>query len=184
MPRYRENYLSTPFSMFCSGISQNTRHHHLTLYKGQVWGNKSYPELCGNNILTIVYSSRDTSTEDIMEQNGKLYVPSLPGIGFNNDDFTQIPWNSEILQSFSHLTRITQITFLYYDPSWQNDGGTEIDEYTYQIHVGSFKCKFDGGICGCDSEGCFRCSTAHKHQCVPPHSHKTWYIWTKECFKI
>ena len=55
MPRYRENRLIRPFSMLCPGISQNTKHHHLTLYKGQVWRSKSYLNLCDDNILKIAY---------------------------------------------------------------------------------------------------------------------------------
>ena len=174
VPRYRYNSLKVPFSMLCPGISQNTKHHHLTLFKGQVWGEKSYAELCDNNALNVLYSPRSMRSEDIMEQNDKLYVPPVPGIGFINDDFTQIPWNSEILQSFAELTHITHINFAYFDPF-----------ANYEIHVGSIKCKFgdkDQELCGCDSEGCFQCYTAHKHQCVTAHSHKTMYIWTKEGF--
>ena len=45
-------------------------------------------------------------TEDTIEKNGELYVPPTPGIGFITDDFTQIPWNSEILQSFAEMTTL------------------------------------------------------------------------------
>ena len=124
------------------------------------------------------------STEDIMERNGELYVPQVPGIGFNNDDFTQIPWNSEILQSFAKLTHVTYIAFSYYDPS---SNSMDINWLSYEIHVGSFKCNFGTKkeeFCGCDDEGCFNCRKAHEHQCVPPHSHKSLYMWTKEGFKI
>ena len=186
-----------PFSMLCPGISQNTKHHHLNLYKGQVWGEKSYAELCDNNVLNVLYSSRSMRSEDIIEQNDELYVPPVPGIGFINDDFTQIPWNSEILQSFAELTHITHISFLYFDPDVQSiaspqfsyEQGLNKDPIpAYEIHIGSFKWKL-GEFCGCGSQTdslsnrCLRCRTAHKHQCVTPHSHKTWYIWTKEGFK-
>ena len=146
-------------------------------------------ELCDNNILNVMYSPRAMWTEDIMEQNGKLYVPPVPGVGFINDDFTQIPWNSEILQSFAELTHISHITFFYFAPVLNFD----IDDITYEINIGSFKCEFGDKyqeLCGCDDERsidkdtCFKCETAHKLHCVTPHSHKTWYIWTKEGFKI
>ena len=185
MPVTVRNPRIIPFSMLCPGISQNTQQHQLTLYKGQVWKEKSYPEICGDNLLNIVYTPRSMSTEDIMERNGELYVPQVPGIGFNNDDFTQIPWNSEILQSFAKLTHVTYIAFSYYDPS---SNSMDINWLSYEIHVGSFKCNFgtrkEEEFCGCDDEGCFNCRKAHEHQCVPPHSHKSLYMWTKEGFKI
>ena len=148
--------------MLCPGISQNTKHHHLTLYKGQVWGEKSYLELCNHNVLNIVFDPIALMTEDIMEQNGTLYVPPVPGYGFISDD-TQIPWDSEILQSFAELTNITNMTFHFYD-SYEDS----LEDVTYQIKVGSWMC--DG--------------IEHYEQCVPPHSHFPWYIWTKEGLKI
>ena len=56
VPRYRDrdNHLTITFSMLCPGISQNTKHHHLTLYKGQVLSGKSYPELCNDNVLNTM----------------------------------------------------------------------------------------------------------------------------------
>ena len=194
VPRYRKNPLVTSFSMLCPGISKNSKAYQLNLFKGQVWEEKSYAELCGNNILNVVYNQRAMLTEDIMNKNfqvssfknGKLNVPPTPGIGFIRDDFTQIPWNSEILQSFSELTHSTDITVSYYaydGNSWQFIQSS----FTAEIHVGSFTCKFwdeMGPICGCDSQGCFPCSRPDKHQCVNPHSHKSMYIWTKERFKI
>ena len=57
MPRYTENPLVIPFSMFCAGISQNSEHHHLTLSKGQVRTDKSYLELCDNNFIKIAYDT-------------------------------------------------------------------------------------------------------------------------------
>ena len=160
----------------------------MNLFKGQVWEEKSYAELCGNNILNVVYNQRAMLTEDIMKKNGKLYVPPTPGIGFIRDDFTQIPWNSEILQSFSELTHSTDVTVSYYNYDSNGDFQAGLTEkIRYEIHVGSFSCKFGdklGPVCGCDSQGCFPCFRPDKHQCVTPHSHKTMYIWTKERFKI
>ena len=176
----------------------NSKAYQLNLFKGQVWEEKSYAELCGNNILNVVYNQRAMLTEDIMNKNfqvssfknGKLNVPPTPGIGFIRDDFTQIPWNSEILQSFSELTHSTDITVSYYN--YDSNGFFQAhaqltEKIPYEIHVGSFSCKFGdrlGDVCGCDSQGCFPCFRPDKHQCVTPHSHKTMYIWTKERFKI
>ena len=108
VPRYRENRLITPFSMLCAGISQNTRLHHLTVAKGHVRG-KSYHKICDNNILNIAFDPWAMFSDNIMEQNGELYVPPTPGLLFR-EDHSQIAWDSEILQSFAELTNITNMT--------------------------------------------------------------------------
>ena len=156
MPRYRENPLIIKSSMLCPGISQNTKHHHLTLYKGQVWREKPYLELCDQNVLNVAndYTTANWGLRPI-ERNGELYVPPVPGKGLRDDE-TQIPWDSEILQSFAELTSITSMTFHSYE-----------EDVTYQIQVGSWMC-----------------SVEHYKQCVSPYSHFPWYIWTKEGFKI
>ena len=163
VPRFSETSLSMPFSMLCPGISQNTKLHHLTLYKGQVWGEKSYFELCNHNLLNIVYSWSANGDSDRwpIVQNGELYVPPIPGEGFIND-YTRIPWDSEILQSFTELTNITNITFHSFDSS-----ADSIWDVTYQIAVGRY-----------------RCEPYHYKQCVPPFGHFPNYIWTKDGFKI
>ena len=108
LARYRENPLIVKFSLLCPGISQNTKHHQLTLYKGQVWREKSYLDLCNHNVLNIIYDWSVSGWP--IEQNGDLYVPPVPGYGFIYD-FSQIPWDSEMLQSFAELTNITNITY-------------------------------------------------------------------------
>ena len=191
MSRYRKNPHITPFSLLCPGISRNSKNHHLSLYKGQVWEKKSYFELCDNNVLKVVYG-QTAMTEDKMEQNGELYVPPTPGIGFITDDFTQIPWNSEILQSFAEMTRITHISFIDL-----KEFRTIPNRIGFGIYVGEFKCNLVDpcqdlcwwGIADSDYDlgktlGCLDCHIAHKHKCVPPHSHMSWYFWTKEGFKI
>ena len=157
MPRYRENPLITPFSMLCPGISQNTKHHHLTLYKGQVWGEKSYLELCNHNVVNILY---DPNYADIKEQNGSLYVPPVPGDGFIRSK-TKIPWDTEILQSFAELNNITNMTFHYYDPFED-----KLEDFTYELWVGLYICE-----------------SYHVEMCVPPLAYDPWYIWTKEGLK-
>ena len=170
MPRYRENHLTIPFSMLCPGISQNTKHHHLTLYKGQVWEEKSYLELCNHNSLNILYpyghvnfgqwDMRNLANDKWpLKQNAELLVPPLPGYGFINDN-TKLPWDSEILQSFAEQTHITNIMFHPYKMNPEN--------VRYELIVGSLKC--DG--------------TYHFLQCVPPSGYNPKYIWTKEGFKI
>ena len=105
MPRYRENSPFMKVSMLCPGISQNTKLHHLTLYKGQVWEEKPYPKLCNHNVLYIVYGR--TANFDVyrnpIEQNGELHVPPVPSERGFIQDRTQIAWDSEILESFAQL---------------------------------------------------------------------------------
>ena len=172
VPRYRENSLIIPFSMLCPGISQNTKHHHLTLYKGQVWEEKSYLEFCDQNILEVVYyffhsnigqgMVNDVNDKWPIRQNAELYIPPVPGYGFIND-MTKIPYDSEMLQSFAELTNINNITFHSFD--YYEDS---LEDVTYQIQVGSFMCS----------------DTHNYEQCVPPCRYDPWYIWTKEGFKM
>lgn len=113
VPIYRETSLYFRISMLCPGISQNTKQHQLTLYNGQVWRSKAYQELCDNRLLGIAYNPYPYLHKyDIMEQNGELYVPPVPGYRFIRGG-TMISWDSEILQSFAELNNITQITFVY-----------------------------------------------------------------------
>ena len=165
MPRYRENPLIVKFTLLCPGISQNSKHHQLTLYKGQVWREKSYLELCDENVLNVLYNSK-SGTEDNMQKNGELYVPPVPGRGFIIDS-SQIPWDSEILQSFAELTHITTISFHPFDPTEDS-----VEDFTYQILVGRFKCKISEQV------------SEHYEKCVPHHSYEPYYIWTKEGLKI
>ena len=159
MPIYRENPLIIKFSMLCPGISQNTKLHHLTLYKGQVWEEKPYLELCNHNVLNIVYDgTANYDTEWPLEQNGELHVPPVPSIeGFIVGD-TMVAWDSEILESFAQLTDMTNITFHYIK-----------EDVTSQIQVGSFGCGTRYSV---------------MVQCAPPTRYTPWYIWTKEGFKI
>ena len=194
VPRYRKNSLITPFSMLCPGISQNSDSHQLTLYKGDVLGGKSYSELCDNNILNIVYDpdtinffevyddvgewdgimGRGAVNRDKMEQNGELYVPPVPGKAFTdvrsnglliNDRYTQLPWESEILQSFAGLTKVTYITL----QKWDSQRDQSLEGVEYQIKVGNWRCTD---------------KTAHHEQCASLKQYNAWYIWTKESFKI
>ena len=162
MPSYRENPLIIKCSMLCPGISQNTKHHHLTLYKGQVWEEKPYLELCNHNVLNIAYSKWSANFGEFFEKNGELHVPPVPGFGFIRSN-TMIPWDNEILQSFAELTNITNMTFHKIERS-------EVSlEDVNQIQVGNWKCNVRVG---------------HHRQCVPPTKYIAWYIWTKEGLKI
>ena len=64
-----------------------------------------------------------------MEQNGELSVPPVPGRGFR-EGRTQIAWDSEILQSFTELTNITNINLHSYDKYEE-----ALKDVTYQIEI-------------------------------------------------
>ena len=162
VPTYRENPLIVPFIMLCPGISQVTKHHHLNMYKGKVWREKSYVEICNHNVVNILYDPLRSYLfdGDILEKNGKLHVPPIPGWGFISDE-TQIPWDSEILQSFAKLTNITNFTFIPFDFY----GKRRI--VIYQIEIGSMMCSRSSHV-----------------ECVPSYRYYPWYIWTKEGLKI
>ena len=99
-----------------------------------------------------------------IEQNGELYVPPVPSYeGFIGDQ-TQIPWDSEILQSFAELTNITSMTFQSFD--FYEDS---LQDFTYQIQVGSYVCSV---------------GYVNDKQCVLPYRYYPKYIWTKEGFRI
>ena len=158
VPRFRKNPQIKPFSLLCPGLSQNSKNHHLTLYNGHVWEEKSYFELCNHNVLNIISirNFEGDSNEFVNLDTGKLFVPPVPGLGFIRQK-TQIPWENEILQSFADLTNITYICFNCFFK--QN-----------HIYVNGRKCS------NIDSN-------SFDYQCAPPNRYNPVYMWTKEAFK-
>ena len=142
--------------MLCPGISQNTKLHHLTLYKGQIWREKSYSSLCNHNVILYNYLDND---EYFIDNDGDLNVPPMPGFGFTQDK-SRIPWDSEILQSFAEMTNSTDIIVRSPDSYDKKP----------QIQVGSSLC--------------IKYKSKHFLQCVPASAYAPKYIWTKEGFKI
>ena len=149
------------------------KHHHLTLYKGQVWGSETYHDLCQNNILYVTSHEvveglglRGQSNEKI-EQNNQLYVSHVPGWGFSHDASMTV-MHSEILQSFAELTNSADNMYL-------------TDHYTnnhkVSIYVGQFKFMFNGQLQMLDQ-------LYHEMQSLPPNLYFREYIWTKEGFKL
>ena len=102
-----------------------------------------------------------------MVQNGELYQPPVPTWGFIQDE-TQIPLDSEILQSFAELTKTTRITFytLLIEEGFEGSVSLIDSSFQYQLVVG-------------DNE----CDSFHPEQCAPPHNYVCQYIWTKEGLK-
>ena len=166
MSKYTENSAIIPFSMICPGISQNTKHHHLTLYKGSVGREKSFHELCNHKVINIVYDPSALYEGDIIEHYGELYVPPEPGVGFIEDQ-TQIPWDSQILKSFTELANISFITFHSLDGYEETyEDATKLNAVTYQIKIGSF-----GFV------------VFPENTRLPPSRYVSMHIWTKEGLK-
>ena len=170
VPRNRDP-LGIPFSLFCAGISRNSQHHHLTLSKGQVVTEKSYPELCDDNFINIAYDTWFDQDYDMVPMDNDLVNPPSemgihpsPGRGFL-EDRTNIAHNGEIFQSFVDLCRIGQFTF-------KHGPGTTFLIGASQLLVGPFQCND------------FQEHYGHFIKCLPPHSHAAWYLFTKEGFKI
>ena len=92
-------------------------------------------------------------------QNGELYVPPTPGQGFK-DDLTQIPSDSEILQSFAELNHFTRIT------TYTHHDETYLQPATYQVMIGNNK--FPDLL------------DYNSNQLVSPKIYNVWYFWTKE----
>ena len=171
MPRYRENPLVIPFSMFCAGISRNSEHHHLTLSNGQVMTDKSYLELCDNNFINIAYDTwYDIHYDMVPQDDGTLYIPPSPGIGFNGFR-ANIAHNGEIFQSFLDLCRISLYSYNHASVYGSYD---KINSYL-QLLVGPFQCN--------DYQN-FKWKNLEQYICLPPNSHAAWYLFTKEGFKI
>ena len=179
VPRYRENPLIIPFSMLCPGISQNTKHHHLTVYKGQVWGEKSFLDLCDNNVLYIVYDTIQHRGYDMVKlSNDELYIPPSPGQGFYEGS-TSIPHNGEIFQSFLALCQISLYKFEHWEDGGPGKGHfLEKDPDLQQLLVGPFQCN------DFVMNKRIKSDFGHSINCLPPHSHTTFYLFTKEDFKI
>ena len=111
---------------------------------------------------------------DIIEQNGELYIPPIPGRAFTNgrangmgfnDRYTQLPLESEILHSFAGLTKVTYITL----QKWDSEKDLSLEGVAYQVKVGNWRCTD---------------RTSHNEQCASLKQYKAWYIWTMEGFKI
>ena len=137
-PRYMENHNIIKFSMLCPGISQNTKHHHLTLHKGQVWRTKSYLELCDNNFVQVQYNLGHAG--EILEQNGELVPPGFNGNplarGYSRSSFwPKLPYESDILQSFVKLVYISHITLDEWDGNFD-----ERVEQAWQVRVVNSRC--------------------------------------------
>ena len=142
------------------------KYHHLTLYRGQVWGSKTYHDLCNNNVLYVLSESNDVGLRsqnniEKIEENGQLYVSPVPGWGFIHKA-SMIPWHSEILQSFAELTNSAQ-NMLFTT--------TTTDRTQVSIKVGQL-IKYLNDL------------DYHDLQSLPPNNYFREYIWTKEGFKL
>ena len=85
--------------MFCPGISSDSDQLQLNIYKGQFY-KAEYTELCSKNIIHVAFNVYAVlGGEPMMDENGKLFVKDSPY--YKNLADTQIPWDSEVVESFT-----------------------------------------------------------------------------------
>ena len=163
VPRYIENPLIIKSSMLCPGISQITKRHHLTLYKGQVWRKKPYLELCDHNVFSVAY---DPYWEEETAINGELnFDPYAVQWGFFLD-WPRLPDYSEMIHSFAEMTNITSIIFHPFDGALESLDANGVD---YHIVATANMCDR---------------LVLHKEWCTPHHTYFPLYSFTKEGLKI
>ena len=173
VPRYRENPFIIKSRLLCPGISQNTKHHHLTLYNGQVPKEKPFLEFCNQNFITFMVIPDETMEDewwwDEIRNTNKLYeIPDIENPGWRtfHQGRPAIAFDIEILESLARLTNITTIANI------TTAANTDIlkSDQQFLISVGPYACNVE--------------NIAHNEMCHPPYKHFPFYIWTKEGFKI
>ena len=171
MPRYQGNPLITEFSMLCPGISQNSKHHHLTSYKGHVWRENSYLEICNHNILNITHDVSSNFQSSYMN-NGQLILPPSHiwyWYGHFEDRFLNGVYDMEILDSFSQVTHSTFII-------WQTVSSLDLDGLDWnELPNSEIYHLAIGGLV---------CVSRIANQCVPPHSYQCVKLETLICNSI
>ena len=154
------------FSLMCPGISLSTLTHDLTLH-----GRKSFEQICNQLTTTIEYdpdpkySDVEVSDNELVRKsydNGQyskknpynFYHVSMPAFEMVSD----LVGDTEMISTFIDKYKLN-VNWIY----WLDNANL-----TQDIAVCPFKC---------DSGG-FDFSLSH-NQCVPPHRHVPWYIWTR-----
>ena len=159
------NKMVTKFTLMCPGISMSTLTPGLSLH-----GSLSFKQICNKLITTIEYaddgwySDVEVSDNKLVRRsndNGQYSVKSgntyskrqayIPSIEMETD----LVGDTEMISTFIDKYRLN-VNWINYFENVNRD---------HDIAVGPFTC---GGRY-------IRSST----QCVPPHQHVPWYIWTR-----
>ena len=137
--------------------------HDLHLYDDN---NLIFKQICNRKAVRIEYDD-DWTYSDVEISDNKLIEKSTnnwegTNIYGNRGEYmpdtrsTDTVQDTELISTFIQRTNITDITWIYL---WDNVN------YTEDVAVSPFWCNEDTNNGG--------------YQCVPPHMHMPWYIWTR-----
>ena len=160
-----KNKMVIKFTLMCPGISMSTLTPGLSLH-----GSLSFKEICNQLTTTIEYAPRysDVKVSDNKlvrksidngqySENGnwysnrQVYIPSI-------EMKTDLVGDTEMISTFIDKYRLNVNWIHWLDNAYQ----------TEDIGVSPFAC----------NSGMFSYSRS-SYQCVPPHEHVPWYIWTR-----
>ena len=157
------NKMVTKFTLMCPGISMSTLTPGLSLH-----GSLSFKQIC-NQLTTSIEYDDDPGYSDVEVSDNKLVRKSIDNGQYSKENpysssrvyipsiemETDLVGDTEMISTFIDKYRLNVNWINYYD----NANSTE------DIATSPFVCRqyrLDQG-----------------YQCVPPHSHAPWYIWTR-----
>ena len=149
------------FSLMCPGISLSTLTHDLTLH-----GRKSFEQICNQLTTTIEYDDHPKYS-DVEVSDNKLVRRS-----YDNEQYSvENPYSANQV----YMPSIEMTTDLVGDTEMIS---TFIDKY--KLNVNWIHWLDNANLTEDIAVSPFDCSTiSHRYQCIPPHSHVPWYIWTR-----
>ena len=157
------NKMVTKFTLMCPGISMSTLTPGLSLH-----GSQSFEEICNQLTTTIEYDD-DSGQSDVEVSHNKLVRRS--------DDNGQYSKENPYSQQQVYIPSIELTTDLVGDTEMIS---TFIDKYRLNVNwihwTDNANLTEDIAVCP------FLCSKYRfdiGYQCVPPHRHVPWYIWTR-----
>ena len=160
------NKMVTKFTLMCPGISMSTLTPGLSLH-----GSQSFEEMCNQLTTTIEYADPPESDVEVSDSklvrrsndNGQYsvksgntyskrqaYIPSIEMV-------TDLVGDTEMISTFIDRYRLN-VNWIHW---WYNANRTE------DIRVCPFACNSGPSYSRRDT------------QCVPPHRHDPYYIWTR-----
>ena len=154
------------FTLMCPGISMSTLTPGLSLH-----GSLSFEEICNQLTTTIEYDD-DSGHSDVEVSDNKLVRKSIDNGQYSEENpYSKRQVYMPNLEMRTDLVGDTEMISTFIDKynlnvnwvhKWENANLTE------DIAVRSFACN-SGGLS----------YSRRNTQCVPPHKHVPWYIWTR-----
>ena len=173
-----KNKMVTKFTLMCPGISMSTLTHGLSLH-----GSQSFEEMCNQLTTTIEYADPPESDVEVSDSklvrrsndNGQYWDHTKVGRYFvrlrsgnwysrqqafmpNIEMRSDLVGDTEMISTFIDKYKLN-VNWVH---KWENANLTQ------DIAVRSFACN-SGGLS----------YSRRNTQCVPPHKHVPWYIWTR-----